>query len=262
MPHFDWRVRKFLTLMLLATAVLFCVPSVGWGAMAHKKYATEALEVCNECHKDMNVALNHNAPWVNEHRPLALRADANCKQCHEQSFCTDCHYGGGIDADLHVSAFGANYSPYSHRTNFRELHPIKAMDDPSSCNRCHNNVQFCSNCHSKFNPTDLAIISHRKSWSGLQVQAGGAAHSTFGSTQCQQCHPNSLLPTNVWSTQHAREARENLSSCQSCHADGAVCLTCHSAKSGLMNNPHPKGWAGIAGKLSDANGGKTCKVCH
>lgn len=260
-PLFNYRA-VLLHGAALAALLLFAAVPESWALTAHKKFATEPAEVCNDCHKDLNVALNHGVMWSREHRTYALKTDSNCKQCHDQRSCVECHIGGRIDADLNLSQFGPDYTPKSHRTDFRELHPLKAKDDPSSCYRCHSNERFCADCHSKFGGTDLEILSHRKGWSDLSVQAGGPQHSSFGLTQCQQCHPNSLLPKHEWSDRHAREARQNLASCQACHADGQACLKCHSAQSGLRSNPHPQGWSKIADKMRAASGSKTCNVCH
>lgn len=255
------RVARAMALSLLMSGIL-CMFAGGAEAFAHKKYATEPREVCNECHKDMNTAQNHGPLWTTAHRTYALKTDTNCKTCHEQVFCTDCHYGGGIDADLHASTSGPDYLPKSHRSDFRELHPLKSKDDPPSCQRCHDNQRFCADCHARFSKEELMGVSHRKGFSDLEVQAGGVLHRSFSAGQCQQCHPNSLLPKHEWSARHAREARQDLASCQSCHSDGDICMKCHAATDGLKRNPHPKDWAVVAEKMRAASGGKTCDRCH
>jgi hypothetical protein len=105
-------------------------------------------------------------------------------------------------------------------------------------------------------------LSHRRGWSDLEVKKGGPKHSQFNSSQCQTCHPNSLVPSHRWSSDHAREARKNLTSCQSCHADGQVCLKCHSAVTGLRVNPHPRGWDKISNKMKNKSNERTCIKCH
>ena len=49
-------------------------------------------------------------------------------------------------------------------------------------------------------------------------------------------------------------------SCQACHPEGDVCLTCHSAKSGLRVNPHPKGFK--ADRIRSRSNNRSCRVCH
>ncbi len=251
----------FIVLMMLSLAALAfaAVPS-------HKEYASMSLKECQECHKYSDVAFTHASSWNQDHRLYAEKKPNICGDCHNRSFCFDCHFGGGITPDLHKSTAGPDYMPRTHRSDWRELHPIKAADDPRSCYRCHDERKFCQACHQKFNqidPSGLAPISHRRGWSDLSVSQAGPMHSTFNATQCPTCHPNSMLPKNQWSLGHAREARRNLASCESCHPDGNVCLKCHSATSGLMVNPHPRGWNGsLADRMRNRSNNRTCIKCH
>ena len=239
----------------------------------HKPFAKMKLENCVECHRRLGVAQNHNTIW--NHRLVAEKKPNNCKACHQLSFCLDCHTGGGLTQDLQVSNFGVDYTPRSHRTDFIEIHPIKAMDDPKSCYRCHDARRFCDECHNKFPRPTLNLISHEQGFSDIQITSVGPKHSTFQPSQCPTCHPNSVLPKNVWSEGHAQEARTNLQSCETCHPNGDVCIKCHSARTGLMVNPHPRGWSGIlgpggkilhangfAGRLQSAADNRTCIKCH
>jgi hypothetical protein len=229
--------------------------------MSHKEFATMSLEECADCHKGSGVAPTHGSDQMREHSFLARRAGKNCIDCHTQQFCLDCHKGGGIEADLSISNYQSNYTPKSHRTDFREIHPLKVLDNPQTCYKCHD-VRFCSECHAKFKGEDLRIQSHRRSWSDLQTAPTGPMHSTFTADQCQTCHPDGLLPKHIWSADHAQEARRNLQACQTCHSDGDVCLTCHSARRGLMISPHPRGWNSIKGGYKKAGGGRSCQKCH
>jgi hypothetical protein len=249
--------------IILAGLSLLALVTLAWSQTRHTDYSTGMeIKLCNECHIVNNVEPNHGAMWYTDHRLYREKLPSNCNDCHQQSFCTDCHYGGGIEHDLHVSQFGPDYKPRTHRTDWREIHPIKAMDDPRSCYRCHDAQKFCQQCHDKFSPNDLRVQSHRKGWSDLEVKKGGARHALFNSSQCKTCHPNSVLPRNQWSSAHAREARKNLASCQTCHGDGDVCLKCHSATTGLRVNPHPKNWGKISGRLGSASNNSTCIKCH
>lgn len=227
----------------------------------HKDYAEMDIKECNGCHNGEGVAPNHGPFWENEHRITASKSTANCADCHNQQFCLDCHTGGGIDPKLDISNYRSNYVPRSHRTDFREIHPIKALDNPQTCTRCHQ-AKFCSECHSKFRGEDLMVQSHRRAWSDLKTGSPGPAHATFTTAQCQTCHPGGLLPTHVWSADHAREARRNLQACQVCHSGGDVCMTCHSARKGLMVNPHPRNWNSVKDKYRSKGNGRSCIKCH
>jgi hypothetical protein len=252
-------VIKKVILLVIAS---FILSPAAWARTDHTGYATMAIKDCNECHAASNVEPTHGSFWVEDHRLVKDKLPANCKDCHQQSWCMDCHYGGGIDRDLHVSTSGPDYMPKSHRTDFREIHPIKAREDPRSCYRCHDAKAFCEDCHSKFRPDQLAMVSHRKQFSDINVKDIGPNHAVFNEAQCPTCHPNGELPIHRWSSEHAREARRNLSSCQACHPDGDVCMKCHSAQIGLMINPHPRSWGSIKGRLRSASDSRTCLKCH
>lgn len=231
------------------------------GKQSHKEFSDMEIRACASCHKGEKVAPTHGADWTREHRLFAGKSSKNCNACHDQQFCLDCHMGGGIRADLMVDNAMMNYTPHSHRTDFREIHPIKALDNPQTCTRCHDS-RFCSDCHARFRGEDLMVLSHRRAWSDLEASAGGPTHSTFNTTQCQTCHPGGVLPTHVWSADHAREARRNLQACQTCHSDGTICQTCHSARAGLRINPHPRNWSAVKDKYRSRSGGRSCIVCH
>jgi len=253
--------RPFTYLIFVVLVIAFLSASSVWGEEdQHTDYRDMKISDCNECHLEEGVRPNHQAGWNVDHRLKAVKGESNCAVCHDQSFCLDCHTGGGIDADLGTSNYRSDYVPRSHRSDFRELHPIQASRDPASCERCHD-VQFCSDCHRKFQPEELQFQSHRRSWSDLEASPG-TPHSTFSDSQCQTCHPNSVLPAKVWSTAHAREARRNLAACESCHPEGEVCMKCHSARTGLKVSPHPKGWGGIKDNINGVTDGKTCRKCH
>lgn len=224
-------IKKILLASLLPLAII----SLGWSQTPHTDYATGMdIKACNACHEGSGIALNHGSFWMKEHRLSAEKYPNNCKDCHKQSFCMDCHFGGGIDSDLHKSQSGPNYMPRSHVTDWREIHPIKAQDDPRSCNRCHDPVLFCNQCHSRFPKGTLQIKSH-------QMLGPNGQRYSFAIGE------------------HSREARRNLQSCQVCHPDGDVCVQCHSSG---RTNPHPRGWGSISGKLKSASNSRTCIKCH
>lgn len=223
-------------LLFVSTVLLLSVIYVSQATaqkQSHKDYADMKISECNDCHKGEGVALNHNDDWVRSHRSLASRAGHNCAQCHTQSYCLDCHQGGGINADLSIANFGNNYIPRSHRSDFVQIHPMKALDNPQTCYRCHDQ-KFCNSCHDRFPRGSFRIKSHLP---------GGTLGQTF-----------------LWSSNHASEARRNLQSCQACHPDGDVCLRCHSTKGvAAPINPHPKNFQG--GNISRRTN-RTCRVCH
>lgn len=226
-------MKKLLFVCMLLIMSAIYVQQATAEKQSHKEYADMKIAECNECHKSEGIAPNHDADWVRSHRTLASKGGSNCIQCHDQSFCLDCHQGGGINADLSTETFGRDYIPKSHRGDFINIHPIKAQDDPQSCYRCHDQ-KYCTQCHDRFPKGSLRIKSH------LML---GPDHQQYAPA----IH------------EHAIEARRNLQSCQTCHPEGDVCIQCHSQG---KTNPHPRNWGGIAGNMKDRAGTRVCLKCH
>ena len=266
------RVISTIILMLLALPLVCYSIASAATKWSHKDYADMPLKDCNECHKEQGIALTHDNDWagkhhqdndwMGEHRALAGKGGSNCVDCHDQSFCMECHAGGGVDVELRKQNYRRDYVPKSHRSNYIEIHPLKALDNPQTCTRCH--VQkYCKDCHSKYRPQDTMFLSHRRQFSDIKVSDVGPNHALFNESQCKTCHPNDgLVPSHNWSSDHAREARRNLQSCQTCHDDGDVCIKCHSARTGLGVNPHPRNWDKVKGNFRSKSDGRTCIRCH
>ncbi len=229
----------------------------------HREYAGMKITECNACHKGEGIAPNHTADWIRNHRILASRGTHNCAECHDQAYCLDCHHGGGIDASLSSQNYRRDYTPKSHRSNWRELHPIKSLDNRETCERCHIDQEECKQCHNRFRGSDLAFLSHRRQFRDIPLSDIGPNHALFTWNQCPTCHQNGVT-SHVWSGDHSREARRSLQACQSCHSDGDTCINCHSARggSGLRANPHPRNWGSIADNYRDKSEGRSCIKCH
>ncbi len=225
-------MKKIFFIFALLGCVLVYLQQQSYAEKAsHKEYAGMEIKECNSCHKSEGIALNHDSDWARGHRVLAGRANAKCKECHQQSWCLDCHQGGGNGNDLAVENFGRDYKPKSHRSDFISLHPLKAKDNPQQCYRCHDQ-KYCNSCHSRFPTGSLRIKSH------LMLGPNGQQYSfAIG--------------------EHSTEARRNLQSCAACHPEGDVCIQCHS--SGKVR-PHPRNWK--SGNLKDRSNGKVCLKCH
>lgn len=226
-------MKKLLfVFMLLTMSALYAGQALA-EKQQHKDYAKNKISECNDCHKGEGIAPNHDSDWVRGHRLIAGKANNNCAQCHIQSYCLDCHQGGGINADLSTDSFRRDYVPKSHRSDFIAIHPVKALDNPQSCLRCHDQ-SYCNSCHSRFPKGSLRIKSHQ------MLGANGQRYAPA-------------------INEHATEARRNLQSCQACHPEGDVCIQCHASG---KTNPHPRNWKGISGNLRNRAGDKVCLKCH
>lgn len=225
--------HKAFKLTVLSVSCLLAIVCLAYAGSDHREYKNSKPEECRECHNGAGIMSNHGAFFVKEHRLLAQKAGNNCADCHQQSFCLDCHKGGGITADLRrgVSRKG-DYKPSSHRSDFISIHAMKAAGNAQNCYRCHESSS-CTDCHTK-----------QRQKGGMKIKS----HRQAGNTQIFD-----------WNSEHAAEARRNLQSCESCHPEADVCVKCHY--SGRVS-PHPKNWKSIKSRYKDVNNGRTCKKCH
>ncbi len=225
--------KQISKITFISAALLLSLVCFSFAKEDHRQYNFMKLADCQSCHRASGVMANHGAFWMKEHRLLAQKAANNCADCHQQSFCLDCHQGGGIEPDLRKSLSSrGEYMPRSHRSDFISIHSIKAADNPQNCYRCHES-SFCQSCHTKIgNPGGMKIKSH--------LMAGNTQNYALTS-------------------EHAAEARRNLQSCESCHPDATVCVSCHTSG---KTNPHPGNWRDIQSKYRDVRNGRNCKVCH
>jgi hypothetical protein len=206
--------RRAIQIILLSAAFLLVIVCLSFARTSHREYKDAKLEDCRECHGGSGVADNHGAFFMNEHRLLAQKASSNCADCHQQSFCLDCHNGGNIETDLRKSLSRRGESmPKTHRSDFISIHPVKAADNLQTCNRCHE-PKFCSDCHTR------QIQRNRPGMSIQRFDARSNHIPVFDS-------PGVL--NAGWVSYHSGQARRNLQSCQGCHPQKADCTNflCH-----------------------------------
>lgn len=200
--------NRLFKAMLMSTAFLLMIVCLAFARTDHRGYKTSKLDECRECHSGSGVADNHGAFFMKEHRLLALKAPNNCADCHEQSYCQDCHVGGGIETDFQKSlSRRGEYMPKTHRSDYISIHPIKAADNLQHCYRCHEST-FCSDCHTRQiqrNRAGMVIKLHQPVFDAPNVLNAG------------------------WVRFHSAEARRNLKNCQGCHPQKGDCTNflCH-----------------------------------
>lgn len=192
---------------------------------------------CVTCHEDLHrygieeiAILDHESGFLRRHG-LAARADAAlCTQCHEPTYCEDCHLNAQ-GPPLEVFEPTLVHREFVHRGDFLARHGIEADLERGTCVRCHG-VSFCDGCH----------------------QSAGIG----GSVAPGSPHPPGWLdPLSAFG--HARAARRDLLSCVSCHESDAeqTCVPCHRV-GGVAGNPHPPGF----GAGTDPMRHGVCRACH
>ncbi len=196
---------------------------------------------CTPCHTDLRrLALrpvayfSHEGEFLKRHKNSARVEPNTCAQCHEQSFCSDCH-ASTVATPLEFKLPEKLDSQFLHRNDYVSRHMIEAREDPALCKRCHG-ASFCQDCHTR---------------SGVSATAQNARNP----------HPAGWTTLGA-PTFHGPEARRDIASCQVCHDRGAQtnCVACHRV-GGVGGNPHPPSF--LSKKDSgDRRNNKMCSVCH
>ena len=109
-------------------------------------------------------------------------------------------------------------------------HPAAAYTRDDSCSDCHNQSQFCADCH---------------------INAGLGSTDGLRNAGYHDAKGNFFL-------NHGQAARQSLESCVSCHSE-RDCLTCHSARGGRRFNPHGPGFDPATLRRKNPS---MCTVCH
>src|SRR5262249_22929119 len=100
------------------------------GCHEHKKEYDDGR--CNRCHVDLArsplrpVSLfSHQANFVQQHGRSARSGDATCAQCHEQTFCSDCHAATAAPR-IEVKLPERVDADFIHRNDFLGRHSVDA----------------------------------------------------------------------------------------------------------------------------------------
>jgi hypothetical protein len=207
------------------------------------KHQVDVLEArCRPCHMSLKeyglkpleqfTEFSHAGNFVKEHGRLARNSAETCAQCHDQTYCAQCHAIATLPMRPEIRFPENVTSDFIHRGDYMARHHLDAERDPASCRKCHGS-NFCDSCH-----------------------------------QAQRLSPRSLNPRDphppgwVRRDMHGDAARKNIISCAGCHDQGAssICVACHQV-GGVGGNPHPAGWSGRHDR-SDIAKNVACRACH
>jgi hypothetical protein len=150
----------------------------------------EKANYCIDCHaasEDLRPT-DHKMDWSKSHG-MSSQLVQDCKSCHSENQCLDCHQGDNLDRKVHP-------------LNFVHNHSLSAKGNKDNCYTCHEELSFCSDCHRQ----ELVLPRSHNSAGWSNLSNGG---------------------------RHARDARMDLDSCQSCHSDTngePICAQCHGPK--------------------------------
>lgn len=227
---------------------------------------SKATSECAACHNDMTglIPKDHERPnFLNEHTVVAGvgTSNKNCMMCHSDNFCQVCHSPKPHNGKNEAGDFFAPYYTRDgatridrenlqklttvHNINHRFTHGLDAGQKTYECKTCHDPVTFCASCH----------------------QNGGEL--VTGSVPSSHTQSNFVtLGVNSGGGLHAKLAKKDIESCQSCHdAQGAdpVCIKCHMDNDGVIGtNPrtHEPGFMSDENGEWHSNQGSVCYLCH
>jgi hypothetical protein len=211
------------------------------GCHEHDAQFTQAD--CKACHKDLSryplkplLAFNHQPNYVKNHRWDARSGGGeNCAQCHEQTFCSECH-AKTVSHPIEVLAAERTDRTFIHRADFESRHSVEARLDSSTCQRCHGQT-FCTSCHTERGLTPASDTATNPHPAGFADAVGSAVF-------------------------HGKAARRDIMSCAACHEQGAAsnCVSCHKV-GGIGGTPHPPSWVARHPREEIARNAM-CQICH
>lgn len=229
-------------------------------AASHGALARASIERCAACHARASCATCHagdNAPAVLDQLPTAAEAAGKGVQLQRSA-------PGQGDAALHRVSV--------HPSNFAAGHGTVAAAGGMNCTLCHSQQRFCGDCHAgerntrRYHPVNFVSRHAPESYS--RDTECSSCHST--EAFCRACHIEVGRAAKVgnrnlgyhnaqprWFLQHGTAARQQLSSCVSCHQQ-SYCMQCHS-NVGMRISPHGPDFD--AARMSKRNP-QLCLQCH
>jgi hypothetical protein len=217
-------------------------PSMEACTSCHKHQLDYDQGRCRPCHLDMRGLepakyFTHAGDWKRLHGTLAKPSAESCAQCHDQTYCSECHAATTTPARPSIVFPERVERDFIHRGDYVSRHMIEAQANPASCQKCHG-PKFCEACHEQQNLQGVLLSGGRNPHpAGWMDQASGEFHGD--------------------------SARRNAASCAACHDQPAsqnACVACHRV-GGSGGNPHPPNWSSRH-DTDDIGKNAMCRACH
>jgi len=218
-----------------------------------------ASNTCSACHvagANLRPA-SHGLVFISGHKKLAMGGAGDCRMCHTEASCQDCHEGAALlKFESGSTARLAPGAPNSerrlavqrvHALDFRQTHGLEARKHSDECMTCHETKTFCADCHAN-GAVELRLPAWHggPNWGAIAGAVGGGGG------------------------RHAELAKRDIEQCQACHDTNGQdpnCLFCHSDNDGVRGTDpktHASGFANRFGGDSDFHQDKDalCFACH
>jgi hypothetical protein len=206
----------------------------------HQREFAEAR--CRPCHLDLKgyvprTAFQHVGDWRRTHGALARPSAESCAQCHDQTYCADCHSAATAPGRPSILYPERVERDFIHRGDYVSRHVVDAGANPASCRRCHGSG-FCDACHTQ------QSLTRR----GLNVR---------------DPHPPGWATNRASGNFHGDAARRDITACAGCHDRGAdaTCVGCHRVGGPAGTSPHSRKFRSTR-DTGDIAKNSMCRACH
>jgi hypothetical protein len=177
---------------------------------------------CSACHESLKAVINfsHEGNWLGEHQETAARKMTVCTQCHDQSYCADCH-NRQEELKPSIKYPEAVERGFIHRGDYLTRHALEAGVDQTLCLKCHG-ISSCNECHEKNAGRPAALhIDHGASARANLIQCA-SCHEQGEATKCIECHSVGGSASMMGAKVHPPGWKSKLS-----RTADRVCLMCH-----------------------------------
>ena len=135
----------------------------------------QEVDYCVSCHaanKDLK-PIDHKVAWRQEHGIVSQTEKNDCKMCHTENQCLDCHQKDNLDRKVHP-------------LNFRNNHSLYAKGNMDNCYTCHEELSYCVSCHRQ-----EFVMPRNHASAGWSNPETGGAHARIAKMDldtCLSCH--------------------------------------------------------------------------
>jgi len=130
---------------------------------------------CYDCHaggENLEPA-THTLDWPKAHGVQMHTDKDECKLCHTDNQCIDCHKKGNLDRQ-------------AHPLNYINNHGLAAKGNKEQCLTCHEDESYCVSCHQA---QMVMPRSHaRAAWSNTTTGGAHARAARADMDECTVCH--------------------------------------------------------------------------
>ena len=196
-----------------------------------------ASNKCDYCHLQRAEPNPHPANWLGVHGSSALTNPSNCRECHDDSFCVQCHT-----------------LTMPHPSNWAPIHGKQLSR--GDCVRCHP-PQYCNQCHQRTQPASHQRKDFPKAHGQLAV-LGSDCTVCHSKQFCLNCHKLPMPHPSNWTSAHTGPAKTQSDVCLRCHKLDE-CRTCHGTNK-IMGHPTEFLMQHITETPKNPN--PDCRVCH